>query len=164
MKISVHCLLIALLALAMTAAAQVQTHTLKPVAVPKNIYRADANASKEIKEAVTRAKSGNKRVMLVFGGNWCYDCHVLDAALRDPAIAPTFTKYYELVHVDVGQGERNGDLVRKYKINLEKGVPAISLLDSTGKLIFTDKGGEFQAARRMTQEDLVAFLEKWKSR
>jgi thioredoxin-related protein len=150
--------------LSVTANAQVQKHTLKPAFVRKNIYRADVDAKKEIQEAIANAKPDRKRVMLVFGGNWCYDCHVLDAALRDPAIAPTFSKYYELVHVDIGQGERNGDLVRKYKINLEKGVPAISLLDSTGKLIFNDKGGEFQAARRMTEEDLLAFLEEWKSR
>ena len=146
------------------AAAQVQKHTLKPAFVRKDIYRADVDARKEIQEALANAKSDRKRVMLVFGGNWCYDCHVLDAALRDPAIAPTFSKYYELVHVDIGQGDRNRDLVRKYKINLEKGVPAISLLDSTGKLIFNDKGGEFQAARRMTEEDLLAFLQKWKSK
>jgi thiol:disulfide interchange protein len=164
MKMYAHRLLIALLALAIAATAQVQTHTLKPVAVPKEIYRADVNAGKEIKEALSRAKAKDKRVMLVFGGNWCYDCHVLDAALHDPAIAPTFTKYYELVHVDIGQGERNGDLVRKYKINLEKGVPAVSLLDSTGKLIFNDKGGEFEAARRMTEEDLLAFLDNWKAK
>lgn len=152
-----------LLALVPFCASQVQKHTLKPVAAPRAIYRADADAKREIKEALDHAKTANKRVMLVFGGNWCYDCHVLDAALHDPAIAPTFDKYYELVHVDIGQGERNGDVVRKYKINLERGVPAISLLDSTGKLIFNDKGGEFEAARRMTEEDLLAFLEKWKA-
>jgi thioredoxin-related protein len=146
------------------AGAQVQKHYLKPAFVRRNIYRADADANQEIKEALEHAKAKNKRVMLVFGGNWCYDCHVLDAALRDPAIAPTFDKSFELVHVDIGQGERNGDLVRKYKINLEKGVPAISLLDSSGKLIFNDKGGEFESARNMTEEDLLAFLDKWKSR
>lgn len=146
------------------AGAQVQKHILKPAFTRRNIYPADADANKEIKEALERAKAKNKRVMLVFGGNWCYDCHVLDGALRDPAIAPTFEKYYELVHVDIGQGERNGDLVRKYKINLERGVPAISLLDSTGKLIFNDKGGEFESARNMTEEDLLAFLDKWKSK
>jgi thioredoxin-related protein len=154
---------VCLAVLATLASAQLQKHTLKPAFVRKNIYRSDADAKKEIKEAIDHAKLKNKRVMLVFGGNWCYDCHVLDAALREPAIAPTFTKYYELVHVDIGQGERNGDLVRKYKINLEKGVPAISLLDSSGKLIFNDKGGEFQAARRMSEEDLLAFLDKWKA-
>ena len=160
---SLRSALISLFLLILAAHAQVQKHTLKPVATPRAIYRADVDAKKEIQEALAHAKTAHKRVMLVFGGNWCYDCHVLDAALRDPAIAPTFDKYYELVHVDIGQGERNGDLVRKYKINLEKGVPAISLLDSTGKLIFNDKGGEFQAARRMSEEDLLAFLEKWKS-
>ncbi len=163
MKIVINRLLIFAVAFAVPAAAQVQKHTLKPVVAPRAIYHADVDAKKEIREALERAKAVHKRVMLVFGGNWCYDCHVLDAALRDPAIAPTFDKYYELVHVDIGQGERNGDLVRKYKINLERGVPAISLLDSNGKLIFNDKGGEFEAARRMTEEDLLAFLDKWKA-
>src|SRR5690348_787014 len=86
------------------ATAQLQKHTLKPAFVRKDIHRADVDAKKEIQEAIERARPKAKRVMLVFGGNWCYDCHVLDAALRDPAIAPTFTKYYELVHVDIGQG------------------------------------------------------------
>jgi thioredoxin-related protein len=155
--------LICTLVLVAAASAQLQKHTLKPAFVRRNIYRSDVDAKKEVSEAVERAKAKNKRVMLVFGGNWCYDCHVLDAALRDPAIGPTFDRYYELVHVDIGQGESNGDLVRKYKINLEKGVPAISLLDSSGKLIFNDKGGEFESARSMTEEDLLAFLDKWKA-
>lgn len=144
------------------AFAQVQKHLLKPVYVKRDIYPETADAKKEIAEALKSAKQDHKRVFLVFGGNWCYDCHVLDAAFKDPAIAPTFTKSYELVHVDIGRGDKNLDLVKKYQINLDKGVPAIALLDESGKLLFHDKGGEFESARSMYAEDLLAFLDKWK--
>jgi thioredoxin-related protein len=143
--------------------AQVQKHMLKPVYVKRGIYRADVDAKKEITEALQAAKKDNKRVFLVFGGNWCYDCHVLDGALRDPAIAPTFDKNYELVHVDIGRADNNLDIVKKYKINLDKGVPAVAVLDATGKSLFVDKGGEFESARSMFAEDLLAFFEKWKA-
>ena len=34
------------------------------------------------------AAKDHKRVILVFGANWCYDCHVLDMAFHRPDFAP----------------------------------------------------------------------------
>jgi hypothetical protein len=45
---------------------------------------------------------------------------------------------------------------------LEKGVPALAVLDSNGKLLYADKGGEFEGARRMKVQYVIDFLEKWK--
>lgn len=154
--------LLLLFTLSLLTFAQVQKHLLKPVYVKRDIYKADANAKSEISEALKMAKKANKRVFLVFGGNWCYDCHVLDAALREPSIAPAFNKSYELVHVDIGRGDKNLDLVAKYKVDLDKGVPAVAVLDASGKSLFVDPGGEFESARSMNEEDLLAFFDKWK--
>src|SRR5882762_4540289 len=57
--------------------------TLDPVANKKDLYPATADAKKEIAEALELATKDKKRVLLVFGGNWCYDCHVLDRALHE---------------------------------------------------------------------------------
>ena len=51
--------------------------------------------------------------------------------------------------------------IKQYQMNIDRGVPAIAILDRSGKLLFSDKGGEFEAARRMAREDLIAFLQKW---
>ena len=128
-----------------------------------NIYPAHADADQEIAAAVARATKENKRVLLVFGANWCYDCHVLDHALHDGEAGKILREKYLLVHVDIGEGEKNPELVKLYKIPLDKGVPAVAILDAAGKLLYSSGEGEFEAARRMLKQDLVAFLQHWKA-
>ncbi|HUL15945.1 MAG TPA: thioredoxin family protein [Terriglobales bacterium] len=128
----------------------------------KDIYPTDANAVQEISEALKTAAKSRRRVLLVFGGNWCYDCHVLDEAFHSPEIAPTLNQNYVVVHVDIGEYNKNLDLAKKYEVPLNKGVPAIAVMEADGKLLFSQKRGEFEAARSMAPEDILAFLRKWK--
>lgn len=67
-----------------------------------------------------------------------------------------------LVQVDIGEADKNLDLAKKYKIPLEKGVPAVAILCSDGGLVYSSGNGEFEAARKMMKKDLVAFLKQWK--
>ena len=135
---------------------------LDPITVKTDLYPADANATKEIAEALKLAWTNHRRVLLVFGANWCYDCHVLDRALHDGAAGKIVSQSFLLVHVDIGEANKNLDLAKQYKIPLEKGVPAVAILGSDGKLLYGSRDGEFEAARRMMKKDLVAFLNRWK--
>jgi thiol:disulfide interchange protein len=135
---------------------------LEPVSVKKDLYPADADAKKEIDEALKQAATEKKRVLLVFGANWCYDCHVLDRALHEASAGKVMKESFLLVHVDIGEADKNLDLAKKYKIPLEKGVPAVAILGSDGKLLYSSGDGEFEAARKMMKKDLVAFLKQWK--
>ena len=128
-----------------------------------NIYPADADADREIAAALAQSTKEKKRVLLVFGANWCYDCHVLDHALHDGEAGRIVREKYLLVHVDIGEGEKNPELVKLYKIPLDKGVPAVAILDAAGKLLYSSGEGEFEAARRMLKQDLVGFLEQWQA-
>jgi len=135
----------------------------QPSDMKKNIYPADVDAHAEIKEAEERAAREHKRLLLVFGANWCFDCHVLDLAFQGPDLAPVVTANYELVHIDLGPDEhKNADLVKQYDIPLDKGVPAMAVAESDGKLVFSQKNGEVEDARRLTPEVLLEFLNKWK--
>ncbi|MFN2578466.1 MAG: thioredoxin family protein [Pyrinomonadaceae bacterium] len=127
-----------------------------------NLYPAGTDAKKEISEALSRAAVEHKRVLLIFGANWCYDCHVLDHALHDGDAGKVVSASFLLVHLDIGEGEKNSDLVTTYKIPLDKGVPAVAILDATGKLLYSSGDGEFEAARKMMKKDLLAFLKYWK--
>lgn len=133
-----------------------------PVSVKADLYPADADANSEIAEALKRATAERKRVLLIFGANWCYDCHVLNQALHEGEAEKIVSQNFLLVHVDIGEGEKNTDLVKTYKIPLDKGVPAVAILESNGRLLYSSGEGEFEAARRMLKRDLVAFLNKWK--
>lgn len=134
----------------------------QPVATDKPIYDANADAKAEIKQALAGAAKEHKRVLLVFGANWCYDCHVLDLAFQRPELASVLKQSYEVVHVDVGEYDKNMDLAQQYEVPLKKGVPALAVLDSKGKLLYSQQGGEFEKARSLAPEDLMAFLNKWK--
>jgi len=137
---------------------------LTSVTPKPDLYAANAEASKEIHEALTHAASDHKRVLLIFGANWCYDCHVLDQALHEGEAGQIVTDSFLLVHVDIGEGEKNPDLVKLYKIPLDKGVPAIAILDGDGRLLYSSGEGEFEAARRMLKKDLIAFLKRWEAK
>ncbi len=138
-------------------------HLKQPSDMKKNLYPAQADARAEIKEAEEKAVQSHKRLLLVFGANWCFDCHVLDLAFQRPDLAPILVANYEVVHVDLGPDEhKNADLVQQYEIPLNKGIPALAVAESDGKLVVSQKNGEFEDARGLTPEVLVEFLNKWK--
>jgi thioredoxin 1 len=138
--------------------------TLDPVKTKRDLYPANADAKKEIEEALQEAAAEKKRVLLMFGGNWCYDCHVLDRALREGEAGKLMKESFLLVHVDIGEGDKNLDLVKKYKTTLDKGVPVVVILGADGSALYSSDGGEFEAARTMMKKDLVAFLSHWKGK
>jgi len=136
----------------------------EPAKPNTQLYPDPEEAPAEIAAALAAATKDHKRVLLVFGGNWCYDCHVLDAAFHSKQIAPLVNENYHVVHVSVGNYDKNLDLTKKYEIPLEKGVPSLAVLDPDGKLVVSQKKGEFESTTRIGPEDVVQFLKQWKPR
>ena len=134
----------------------------QPLSTDREIYVPGLNAHVEIADALKLALKRHKRVLLVFGANWCYDCHVLDVAFHRPDVTAVLNPNFEVVHVDVGQGDKNQDIMKQYQVPMAKGIPAIAVLDSDGKLLYSQTGGEFEKARSLAPEDLLAFLNKWR--
>src|SRR5688572_10371508 len=135
---------------------------LKPATAKADLYPANADEKKDIEAALKTAHAENKRVMLIFGGNWCYDCHVLDQALHEGEASKIVKESFLLVHVDIGEGDKNLDLIKKYETTLGAGVPTVVIIDDEDRVVYSSTKGEFEAARRMMKKDLVAFLNQWK--
>jgi thioredoxin 1 len=136
----------------------------QPLKLDPGLYPESADAKQEIAEVLAHASTAKKRVLLVFGANWCYDCDVLDAAFKHPSIEPLIRNNFEVVHVDIGKADKNLDVCAKYEIPLEKGIPALAVLDANGKLLYSQRGGEFEHARGMEPEDIISFLKRWAPR
>jgi thioredoxin 1 len=134
----------------------------QPLSSNRKIYPSGDDAREELHQALARAARGHKRVLVVFGADWCYDCHVLDRAFGRPDIAPLIRGNFELVHVDVGQGDKNQDLMSQYQVPMSRGIPALAVLESDGRLLYSQKQGEFERARSLGPEDLLKFLNQWK--
>ena len=128
----------------------------------QNLYPEPNRAEADITAALQTAKSAHKRVILDFGGNWCTDCHVLDIYFHDASNEPLLDANFVLVHVNIGRMDRNVGLTERYQIPLREGVPALAVLDTDGKLLFSQKTGEFKAMRGMQSEAVGAFLNEWK--
>ena len=136
----------------------------EPARPNTQLYPPPEEAKQEIAAALAAAGKDHKRVLLVFGGNWCYDCHVLDTTFRSKEFAPIVTANYHVIHVNVGDYDANLDLADKYQIPLKKGVPSLAILDPDGTLVVSQKQGEFESTVKIGPEDVLAFLKKWKPR
>src|SRR5262249_27627921 len=87
----------------------------EPKKVNAELYPRPEEASPEIAAALRAARADHKRVILIFGGNWCYDCHVLDATFHSKDVAPLVNRNYHVVHVNIGNYDQNLDLAEKYE-------------------------------------------------
>jgi thioredoxin 1 len=128
----------------------------------RDIYPDPAQAKADLAAALKTAASTHKRILLDFGGNWCGDCQALDIYFHDATNLPILEANFVLVDVNIGHMDANEDLAEKYEVPLHKGVPALAVLDEHGKLLYSQKSGEFEAMRRMESSAVTQFLVQWK--
>lgn len=156
---------LALFVLVLLAAGALAQFVKQPLKIPRqpnpNLYRADVNAQQEIQQTIREAGKEKKRVLLVFGATWCGDCYALDYGFHQPRIEPLLNGNFKVAHVDVGRYNRNLDLAKKYKVDLEKGIPSLAVLSPQGAVLYST--AQFERARVMTEEDLIQFLNTWKA-
>ena len=134
----------------------------QPATPNPHLYPAPADAQRELDEALAEARADHKRVLVIFGATWCYDCHVLDATLRSPQVAPLVAASYHVIHINIGDGDDNADMAARFQVPLDKGIPSLAVLDPDGRLVTSQKNGEFESAARIGMQDVTGFLERWK--
>ena len=126
------------------------------------IYPDGAQAAQDIATALARAGKEKKRVLLDFGGNWCGDCQVLEIYFHDPANWKLLQQNYVLVPVNIGKYDENMDIAARYGVPVDKGVPALAVLDAAGHIVYSQRNHEFSAMRTMESASVTAFLLQWK--
>jgi thiol:disulfide interchange protein len=139
------------------------TAQMSPPFINKHLYSTTANPKVDIASALKQARAEHKRVILDFGGDWCGDCQVLDIYMHQSPNDKLLEKHFVVVHVDIGHMDRNVDVAQRYKVPIDKGVPALAVLDANGTLLYSQKNGDFENMRNMRPEDVTAFLNRWKA-
>jgi thiol:disulfide interchange protein len=128
----------------------------------RDLYPDPARAKADLAAALKTAAQAHKRILIDFGGNWCGDCQVLDIYLHNARNLPLLEGNFILVHVNVGHFDENFDIAGQYQVPLEKGVPALAVLSETGKLLHSQRSGEFAPMGRMEPSAVTTFLLQWK--
>jgi protein disulfide-isomerase len=121
-------------------------------------YDARADAKAALQAALVGAKAERKPVFVVFGANWCDDCRALDKAMHAEPSAGLIARSFQVVKIDVGNFDRNLDIVAAYDNPIKQGIPAAVLLAPDGKVLYATRAGELASARRMGENGIYDFL------
>jgi thiol:disulfide interchange protein len=127
-----------------------------------DIYPDPAQARADLAAALKTAAATHRRILLDFGGNWCGDCQVLDMYFHDPANRPILDANFVLVHINIGMRDANLALAKRYRVPLDRGVPALAVLSERGTLLYSQKTGQFAPMSSMESSAVTTFLVQWK--
>ena len=135
-------------------------------AAAEPMYPPVERAKADLEGALHEAAKTHRRVLVDFGGNWCTDCKILDINMRKPENAALLDKHYVVVHVNVGDKgiSDNFDVAERFGVPLKKGVPALAVLESDGRLVYAQRNGEFESMRKMDPKSVNDFLNQWRKR
>ncbi|MBU3079064.1 TlpA family protein disulfide reductase [Sphingomonas quercus] len=150
--------------LAAAPAPRVSIQTINQLAQPLPLpYHEGANADRDVAAARARAKATHKKLLIDLGGNWCPDCRVLAGIMELPEVRRFVAQHYEVVTVDVGRFDRNGQIPAHYGITGRlKGVPSLLIVDPRNdKLINEGRTAALADARSMTPQALADWLAQW---
>ncbi len=122
-------------------------------------YDALANSENVIRATLAEMPA-DKNLLLTFGANWCSDSRKLAAAYQDQMLASLLTEQYEMLFIDVGRRDNNMQLAEKYQVPVMGGIPAVAVVNKSGKVIFSSLATDLKNAELMSQEEIYAYFEK----
>ncbi|HSK78272.1 MAG TPA: thioredoxin family protein [Thermoanaerobaculia bacterium] len=123
-------------------------------------YAIDARAA--VDAACARAGEEGKRVAVVFGADWCPDCDAFKKALGHRLVIPIVEPSFVIVRVSVGNRDKNLDLMSRYGMTVDSGIPAVAIVEPDGSLVAAQLEGEFRnASSLLSVAEMVSFFHRW---
>jgi thioredoxin 1 len=112
----------------------------------------------EVSQGFTRARGQGKFLMVEFGADWCPDCRLLSQELHKAPVRDYLSQNFVLVHVDVGEFDRNMNVAKSLGVNVGQGIPTAVFFTPEGRRIGATDHGELARASRDGSQDLLTFL------
>ena len=127
---------------------------------PQNeLYDPYTDIEQEIRVSLSRAMQGDKRVLLVYGGNWCTWCKRLhECFTQNNEVEKILKQRYEVVRIDVNTNEAT---LRRFNTNPD-GYPYLTVLDADGRVLKHQSTSVFVDEGRHVAQKVYDFLAKWR--
>ena len=119
--------------------------------------------SLQLDEFIDLSISRGKQPVVIFGGNWCPDCRILEGTLAMPTIKKFLQQHYHVMHIDIGRYDRNMDLMDHLNIESKKGVPRVVILDLEKNIMNSSTSSEWTTARDRKQQEIYNYFQKFVS-
>ncbi|WP_171013504.1 thioredoxin family protein [Chitinivorax sp. B] len=123
-------------------------------------YNEQADAKADLRAVQTAARVDGKKVLVVFGANWCPDCRGLSQELVSGETAKIVASSYHVVKINLGRWDKNLDIADIYGKPQAKGIPALVVLDQEGVLLKTMDGEALDKVREGHDADIAKFLKE----
>jgi thiol:disulfide interchange protein len=155
----------ALAALALLLAAPLRAEPEYPKMGP-DIYDPRADGDHQVADALRRASTEHKRVIVDMGANWCIWCRRLHSTFEgDASVAAALERGFVVVMLDVNTRNgtrRNAALVDRYgNAPASHGIPVLVVLDADGKQLATKDTGELEQGEGHSPDKILQFLAAW---
>jgi thioredoxin-related protein len=130
------------------------------------LYNPEANAVKDLKAAIKKAKAENKYVLVQGGGNWCKWCLEFARFCKaDPKIDSVMNASFVWYHLNDSKENKNGKVFAKYDYPQRFGYPVFLILNGNGKRIHTQNSEYLEDGKKSyDQKKIQSFLEMWSPR
>ncbi|WP_298782112.1 thioredoxin family protein [uncultured Polaribacter sp.] len=123
-------------------------------------YNSEADAKADIANAVKKAKSEGKYVMIQAGGNWCGWCILFDDKVKaTPILKKALDENYVSVHLNYSR--ENKDIFKELGSPDKYGFPVFVILDEEGKVVHTQDSGKLEEGKGHSTEKVMEFFTKW---
>ena len=119
--------------------------------------------SLQLDEFIDLSISKGKQPVVIFGGNWCPDCRILEGTLAMPTIKKFLQQHYQVMHIDIGRYDRNMELMDHLNIESKKGVPRVVILDLEKNIVNSSTSSEWTTARDRKQQEIYNYFQKFLS-
>jgi thioredoxin-related protein len=127
---------------------------------PVTRYDPKRDAAQDIQDAVKEAQRAHKRILLEVGGEWCSWCHTLDKFFdTHPDLIQLRDKNFVTVKINFSEENTNKDVLSRYEAI--PGYPHIFVLDSDGKLLWSQNTSILEREKSYDLERLTVFLTNW---
>jgi len=128
----------------------------------KKLYDPSADAKVEITNAVKRAESEGKHVLLQIGGNWCKWCISFDKKVKlNDTLRAAMEKNFIVYHVNYSTKNKNKDVLTSLGFPQRFGFPVFVILDGKGNRLHTQNSEYLEEVNGHSASKIFAFFEQW---
>jgi Highly conserved protein containing a thioredoxin domain len=129
----------------------------------QKIYNPDADAEKDITEAVAKAKKEGKHVLIQVGGNWCPWCIKMHKILHSQEeIQKLLNDNYVFLEVNYSKENKNKEVLKKLDYPQRFGFPVMLVLNAKGERIHTQNTGNLEKNKSYDFDRVKSFLYNWR--
>lgn len=126
------------------------------------VYKPDADANKDIENAVLEATKDNKHIFVQIGGNWCPWCIKMHEFYNNNVKVDSIMKAdFVTILVNYSRDNRNKDIMTKYHYPQRFGFPVILILDEKGNLLHTQNSLYLEKGEGYNEKLFIDFLKNW---